>query len=220
MPHHHGKSGVSMGTRQSNTNRNSGNGNTRTHHSSNVTYTPVPVSSGAAKRQKKAVGKSQLDNYKVQQVGGIGIVPILANTVTGTKLRQASFEKNREFFVNKVLTSKNRSNFEYTLDSYKSYIKGRSEGNIDAYGNPISQGGNGGNNNTSPVVEKNVGGRTILASAPTEAEVSQSKATDAESTSLKNKKRGRSRTIMTGSKGVTKTASNYSLGKKSLLGLV
>jgi hypothetical protein len=37
---------------------------------------------------------------------------------------------------------------------------------------------------------------------------------------LKIKKKGRSQSIMTGSKGVTKTSTDYSLGKKSLLGRV
>jgi cobyric acid synthase len=61
--------------------------------------------------------------------------------------------------------------------------------------------------------------------APTTAEVSQSEAANADADTeanrlLKVKKRGRSQSIMTGSKGVTKTSTDYSLGKKSLLGRV
>ena len=84
---------------------------------------------------------------------------------------------------------------------------------------PTYEGGGGGNN-TPTVIKKNIGGNTIQTTAPTEAEVSQSEAANADAAALKVKKRGRSASIMTSSKGVTKTASNYSLGKPSLLGQV
>jgi hypothetical protein len=53
--------------------------------------------------------------------------------------------------------------------------------------------------------------------APTQAEISQSSATDADgsSTSVKTKRKGRSATILTSSAGVEGDAT---LGKKSLLG--
>ena len=56
-----------------------------------------------------------------------------------------------------------------------------------------------------------------IATAPTQAEVSQSSATDADgsSTSVKTKRKGRSATILTSSAGVEGDAT---LGKKSLLG--
>ena len=84
---------------------------------------------------------------------------------------------------------------------------------------PTYEGGDGGNNKPT-VIKKNIGGNTIQTTAPTEAEVSQSEAANADAAALKVKKRGRSASIMTGARGVTKTASNYSLGKKSLLGKV
>jgi len=57
--------------------------------------------------------------------------------------------------------------------------------------------------------------------SPTVAEVSQSEATSADGyDSRKTKAKGRSATIITGSKGVTKKSGNYSLGKSSLLGQV
>ena len=60
-----------------------------------------------------------------------------------------------------------------------------------------------------------------IAVAPTVAEVSQSEATSADGyDSRKTKAKGRSATIITGSKGVTKKSGNYSLGKSSLLGQV
>jgi len=82
-------------------------------------------------------------------------------------------------------------------------------------------GNDGDNNNNTPIIiKKNIGGNTIQTTAPTAAEVSQSEAANADAAALKVKKRGRSASILTSSQGVTKMASNYSLGKKSLLGRV
>ena len=64
----------------------------------------------------------------------------------------------------------------------------------------------------------------VTKTAPTVSEVSQA-TTEAEPDTeanrlLKVKKKGRSQSIITGSRGVTKTSTDYSLGKKSLLGRV
>ena len=80
-----------------------------------------------------------------------------------------------------------------------------------------NNGGNGNdNNNTITQVTK---------TAPTEAEVSQATTAEADADTeanrlLKIKKKGRSQSIISGSQGVTKTSTDYSLGKKSLLGRV
>ena len=75
-------------------------------------------------------------------------------------------------------------------------------------------GGNDGNNTITQVTK----------TAPTVSEVSQA-TTEAEPDTeanrlLKVKKKGRSQSIISGSQGVTKTSTDYSLGKKSLLGRV
>jgi hypothetical protein len=89
---------------------------------------------------------------------------------------------------------------------------------------PKYEGGGEGGAVKKPVVVKEV-----TKTAPTIAEVDQA-TTDttptetAETTEknrlLKVKKRGRSSSIMTSAKGVTKTSSDYSLGRSSLLGRV
>ena len=81
---------------------------------------------------------------------------------------------------------------------------------------------NNGNDNNNTITE-------VTETAPTVAEVDEA-TTDttptetAETTEankkLKIKKKGRSASIMTSAKGVTKTSADYSLGKKSLLGNV
>ena len=81
---------------------------------------------------------------------------------------------------------------------------------------PFGDGGSDNNNTIKKVTE----------TAPTVAEVSQVTTADAaaEDTEanrlLKIKKKGRSKSILTGSQGVTKMAADYSLGMKSLLGRV
>ena len=84
----------------------------------------------------------------------------------------------------------------------------------------FSTPGNDGDNNRPVIIKKNIGGNTIQTTAPTAAEVSQSEAANADAAALKVKKRGRSQSILTNAKGVTKTSSGYSLGTPSLLGRV
>ena len=83
----------------------------------------------------------------------------------------------------------------------------------------IGNGGNDGGNNNTPaptILKKTAGGQTVQTTAPTEAELSQSAAADAEAYDLrKTKKKGRSMTILTSSKGLD---DKYTLGKPSLLG--
>jgi hypothetical protein len=127
---------------------------------------------------------------------------------------------------NSLYAGMNKSKFqELSVEKqnkmYSEYSKNRLSGKIDAYGREIRPEGSGGN--IQPVITKNIGGSTIQTTAPTEAEVSQSEAANADTEAnrlLKIKKKGRSQSIMTGSKGVTKTSTDYSLGKKSLLGRV
>ena len=67
------------------------------------------------------------------------------------------------------------------------------------------------------IIKKTAGGQTVQTTAPTEAELSQSAAADAEAYDLrKTKKKGRSMTRLTSSKGVTDD--KLTLGKPSLLG--
>jgi hypothetical protein len=122
----------------------------------------------------------------------------------------------------------NKSQFEQLSvekqnEMYSEYSKNRMSGTRDAYGREIigENGGNDGNNTIGQVTK----------TAPTTAEVSQATTAEAAGATqqtanteanrlLKIKKKGRSQSIMTGSKGVTKTSTDYSLGKKSLLGRV
>ena len=98
--------------------------------------------------------------------------------------------------------------------------KSRKEANVemglgtDRMSNYNTSGGDGGNDNPIPVAT-NVGGTIVT--APSSAEVSQSKATDVTYDSRKTKAKGRSMTILTSSRGV-RNNTNAVLGTKSLLG--
>jgi hypothetical protein len=140
---------------------------------------------------------------------------ILAKALDVTGLAEKGFYANKSYYEKNVM---GKNNFTKSIDSYKDYMSKRGSGEIDAMGRAISGGGNGGN--TQPGITKNIGGSTIQTTAPTTAEVSQSEAANADAAALKVKKRGRSASIMTSAKGVTKTSTDYSLGKKSLLGRV
>ena len=112
---------------------------------------------------------------------------------------------------NKMSTDKKN---EIYSDMRSNFMKN----NKNPFGETTRHGGE--NSAGQKIIQKNIGGNTITTTAPTEAEVSQSEAANADAAALKVKKRGRSASIMTGSKGVTRTSTDYSLGKKSLLGRV
>lgn len=177
-------------------------------------------------------GKQTSDNaFRNRGKDSVNKISTPATMILGPALK-AGTVVNRDFFSDKVLTSKRaKKNIGYTQaefralsvnkqnEVYAGYMEGRLSNKTDAYGNNISVGNDGGNN-TPTVIKKNIGGNTIQTTAPTEAEVSQSEAANADEAALKVKKKGRSASIMTGPKGVTRTSTDYSLGKKSLLGRV
>ena len=194
------------------------------------------------KADKANVGKYELDNYEVKDIPGSKLISGLTRD-----LRQKQFEGNRKFFQEKVLTSKNRGGYTNTLDSYSSYMKNRLSNKTDAYGNklnlntgqevekdpntPESREAVGRANARSgygPAVEiygadgnRYVeGALNIGLEKPGSKKSEETKTSDKKYDSRRTKKRGRSQTLLTSSKGVTKVSDDYSLGKKSLLGSV
>ena len=129
------------------------------------------------------------------------------------------------------------SGYEREINKQKAAAKAQKE----AFGNYDKSKTNPNNNiqtskNKNTTYNNNSGGADTLikiakldptvakmATGPTTAEVSQSEAANADTEAnrlLKIKKKGRSQSIISGSQGVTKTSTDYSLGKKSLLGRV
>ena len=179
---------------------------------SNETSTPFGTSKGTTTKTRFGYTKPpKTAREAVVDFATEGGVPA-ALMKGASKILEAGNKVNQDFYKNKVKPA-GKTNL-----GYKDYLAARGAGTIDAYGNKIQQGDGG--NNTPTVIKKNIGGNTIQTTAPTEAEVSQSEAANADGAALKIKKRGRSQSIMTSSKGVTKTSADYSLGKSSLLGKV
>ena len=183
-------------------------------------YSSQPKTKSTFKTSKTSfndgVGKSNLDNAKVAKVP----IGVPGSTILNTfqTARQKLLEKNKKFFREKVLTSKNKDKFKDTLDSYSSYMKNRLSGKTDAYGNVNAGYGRDRDNNVQ-TQKVTAGGQTILTKTKTPAETKvaeEKKEYDARQT----KKKGKRKNILTSQKGVMKTSPDYSLGKKSLLGQV
>ena len=178
---------------------------------------------GTAKDAQKASERNEFRNRGATSIKkNIAKFPT-PTLVIASKPLQAGSKVTRDFYTDEVLGSKNfkgQTKADFLNKSakeqekqYGEYISNRQSGRTDAYGNPTPQGGE----SMPTIIKKTAGGQTIQTTAPTEAELSQSAAADAEAYDLrKTKKRGRSMTTLTSSKGVTDD--KLTLGKPSLLG--
>ena len=136
---------------------------------------------------------------------------VLDNSLlTNNPLSDYTEKVNRKFFEEKVKTA-GKSKY----DNYEDYIRARGRGEVDAYGREITKSDND-RNNQPVIVKKNIGGTEVQT---TQAKLDEEKE-DSKYDVRKVKKKGRTENILTSSKGVTKVSDDYSLGKKSLLGLV
>ena len=198
MPHHHGRSGTSMGKAQKST-------PSQSHHgSSQSTY----VASGKSTSISKKKDKPSFLPASLQIIKGIGEALTKGSKEYNLARRKKHITKyntsvppsQRIDMTDEMISSNEGLNTLREKTNYKT--------NQDI--NRERQDRNGG-----PPVKKVVGGQTILAAAPTEAEVSQSDATNAAETKLTKRRvkaRGRKMNIYAQSKD------KLILGKKSLLG--
>ena len=136
---------------------------------------------------------------------------VFENTIDKANLnRRMKFANKNNINLQGLSTEQILSkDFKSQLDA-KGYTRETLTGN--------NNGGNDNNNQPAPtIIKKTAGGQTVQTTAPTEAELSQSAAADAEEYDLrKTKKRGRSMNTLTSSQGVKDD--KLTLGKKSLLG--
>ena len=124
--------------------------------------------------------------------------------------------------LNRRMNFANKNNINLQGLSTEQILSKDFKSQLDAKGyskQPGNVGGGGNDNNNQPrptILKKTAGGQTVQTTAPTEAEVSQSAAADAEAYDLrKTKKRGRSMTRLRSTKSVD---DKLTLGKPSLLG--
>ncbi len=167
-----------------------------------------------AKEKKDA---EAFKNYSYTKPTGLAKFSPIAQVMDITGIGKKTFEVNKSYYERNVIGKAKPGGGFYgaSIDDYKGYIQGRGSGTVDAMGRTINNRDEGG----GQLVQKNIGGRTLLTTTPTTAEVSQSKAAQVEdSIELKKKRikaKGRSPTIMT---GVTGATGGLTLGKPSLLG--
>jgi hypothetical protein len=222
----HAFSSGNSGAKKTSTSFNGGGGTNNRENYRTTTYTTTKVSAATKRRNELAlkVAKEKKDaqafkDYSYQPPTGLARFSPLAQGLHITGLGKKGFEVNKSYYERNVIGKAKPGGGFYgaSIDDYKGYIQGRGSGTVDAMGRTINNRDEG---SGSYIVEKNIGGRTLLTTTPTTAEVSQSKAAQAED-SIELKKRrvkakGRSPTIMT---GVTGATGGLTLGKPSLLGM-
>ena len=167
----------------------------------------TPVSSGKSAPISKKKDKPSFLPASLQIIKGIGESLAKASTPYNIKTRKKYIQK----YNTRVSPSERINMSDEQIGSSEGLASLRDTGyktNQDI----INQGGNGGGS----VIKKVVGGQTLLAQGPTDAEVSQSDATNAAAetklTKRRVKARGRKMNIYSQSKD------KLTLGKKSLLG--
>ena len=167
-------------------------------------------------REEKAKTKTKFGYTKPKKKNIVETIidksPVI-NLLKNNPISKKTEEVNRKFYNEKVVPAGKSK-----AANYESYMKDRLAGKTDAYGNPTPNQGGGNDNTPAPtIIKKTAGGQTVQTTAPTEAELSQSAAADAEEYDLrKTKKRGRSMMTLTSAQGVKDN--KLTLGKPSLLG--
>ena len=207
-------SGYSEKNYSSSTTSGGGSSNRESYRTSNAYKVSAKKAATISKTNKI---KQDMVDFKNYSYTPPKFVPSIVGSVASKLFGKKSFEVNKSYYEKNLIGKTNLATgkaYSASIDDYKSYMSARGSGSIDAMGREVTSGNGGG-----ALVEKNVGGRTLLTTSPTTAEVSQSNAAQVEDSEELRKKRvkakGRSPTIMTGVTGVT---GGLTLGKPSLLG--
>ena len=169
---------------------------------------------GTVKDAKKVSRRNELRTF----IKDGGVTGAIIKGITGKTPYEMNLERRQKFIKDKGLTGDDINMDSSYLGSKEGLAELKKQGYTTASDNLNTGGGNDNNNQPAPtIIKKTAGGQTVQTTAPTEAELSQSAAADAEEYDLrKTKKRGRSMMTLTSSKGVTDN--KLTLGKPSLLG--
>ena len=170
----------------------------------------------AAAISKKNKMKKDMEDFANYTYQPPEFVPSVVGTIFSKVLGEKTFNVNKEYYTKNVIGKTNPKTgqaYGGTVEDFKTYMKGRGSGDLDAMGRTINRNDNDGGGRV--VIEKNVGGSTILTETKTEAEKTAEAKQDEEYDARKTKRRGRRRTILTSQTGA---GGNLILGKPSLLG--
>ena len=162
--------------------------------------------------------RDRLSNYKVGKVPAI--VPGSTILNAGQKIRQKTFEVNRDYYRDKVV---GKLGYKDTFEGYEKYIKGRGEGKLDAMGRTINTGGGGGGNQNQGIELAKTATGTATTTGPGEIQktatntitTKDAKKKSADAILVANKRKGRKSTNKTSATGLE---DDYTLAKKKLLG--
>ena len=171
----------------------------------------------AMKVAKEKKNAEAFKNYSYTKPTGLAKFSPISQVMDITGIGKKTFEVNKSYYERNVKGKAKPGGGFYgaSIEDFKGYMSGRGSGAVDAMGRTINNRDEGGGSNY--VVEKNVGGKSILT---TEKKVAEDAETKTEYDSRQTKKKGRNKNILTSQRGVMKTSADYSLGKKSLLGQV
>ena len=169
---------------------------------------------GTKKDAKKASKRNEFRTFIKEG----GITGAIIKGVTGKTPYEANLERRQKFVKSKGLTGDDINLDPSYLGSKEGLAELKAQGYTTASDNVNTGGGNDNNNQPAEpvIVKKNIGGTEVQT---TQAKLDEEKE-DSEYDVRKVKKKGRTENILTSSKGITKVSSDYSLGKKSLLGMV
>ncbi len=188
------------------------------HAKTQYTKTQLEKAKKKVTADRKADDLKALNEMQYEKPTGLAKFSPIKMGMYYSGIGKKTFEINKSYFQKNVadqFINGKKSAYTNSPESFTKYMQDRGMGTVDAYGRTINNRDEGG----GQLVEKNIGGRTLLTTTPTTAEVSQSKAAQVEdSIELKKKRikaKGRSPTIMT---GVTGATGSLTLGKPSLLG--
>ena len=202
-----------------------------------TTATKIGVGNIDEKGKKTASYKSDNDDA-FRNRGAVKIKKTAKKIPTPTlailsKPLQAGSKVTRDFYVDKVLGSKNfkgqsKTSFLSMSEAaqekqYKSYIDGRSSGKTDAYGNTLSQGGGRDDNQNQGIELAKSATGTATTTGPEEVQktatntitTKDAKKKSSDAILVANKRKSRKSTIKTSATGLEE---DYTLAKKKLLG--
>ena len=168
-------------------------------------------------RDRDNESRDKLTNYQIPKSEIPGALGIGLNATRD--IRQKSFEVNRDYYRDKVV---GKPGYKDTFEDYEKYIKGRSQGNLDAMGRTINTGGGGrGNRNEGIELAKGATG-TATTTGPAEIQktatntiTTKDAKKNSTDTLLATKRKGKKSTNLTSATGLEE---DYTLAKKKLLG--
>ena len=202
-----------FGTRSTNT----GSSNREKGAAKNRTQKVSKKAKDKVQRDRDNDSRDKLTNYQIPKSEMPGALGIGLNATRD--IRQKSFEVNRDYYRDKVV---GKPGYKDTFEDYEKYIKGRSQGNLDAMGRTINTGGGGrGNRNEGIELAKGATG-TATTTGPAEIQktatntmTTKDAKKNSTDTLLATKRKGKKSTNLTSATGLD---DDYTLAKKKLLG--